>query len=529
MIFQKHKLITLSGVAALGLLSANVTAAETILVNGFDDETEAAQWVHWWGAPSRTIEFDPTADSKGNANSGSLKLSVDFDIAAHGGDNQFSFRRDMTPAVDGTQYTNLVMDVRFDPNSPKRGTGDFGYLEFGVKHSDWSQSYFGNATIPGTQTGWTTISAPIPLTNAKINDIAGVTVKMWAGQAGGNSSLTGPMTLWVDNIRLVASTNSGPLPPPKLSVEKRDAAGGLQLIASRAGAQYQRQNIRTVVPQYSWVDAGGPVSYSVTISDYAANANNGFQTHIFLVPGDNVPASQSAPDWSEPNVVFLHISNNTDGRANATFRYKVNQANANGMYWNGNPANGPVGSLGTITAPTAVGTWTLTFTNNTGFTLTGPGGATGSFSMPAEHAALFAGPLFAYVGAQPNELRNIGESVTLSRVQISGVGTPIDETFAPVAEAPGGLNPELWQISAEDAAGVVLVPNEVTFWVSWTLPAADFVPQWSADLRTWNDITSPPVQVGEKRGVLLPQSALNNKAAFFRMVKRPPVQPEPAE
>ena len=93
--------------------------ADDLILNTFATADEAAQWSRWWGAAAQTYEFDATRDASDDPASGSLKVTVQFDLATHGGDNQFAALRQFN-AVDGTKYTNLVMDLYWDPASPQR-------------------------------------------------------------------------------------------------------------------------------------------------------------------------------------------------------------------------------------------------------------------------------------------------------------------------------------------------------------------------------------------------------------------------
>jgi len=78
---------------------------------------------------------------------------------------------------------------------------------------------------------------------------------------------------------------------------------------------------------YGWIGKGAtPVTYSLTIADYPAPAYAGFQTHVFLTPSYG---TENAPDWNQPNVVFLELNQDTNGVARAVFRYKVNAPNNN--------------------------------------------------------------------------------------------------------------------------------------------------------------------------------------------------------
>jgi hypothetical protein len=491
-----------------GLLASagSVVAAEDITLNTFATSDEAALWRKWWGAAGQTYEFDASKDADGNPNSGALKATIDFNLATYGGDNQFAVLREF-PVVEGSKYTNLVFDLFWDPASPQRPWGDFGGLEPGFRNQDFSQNWLPGYAVPTTP-GWQRVVLPINPTAPKIDTINGVVLKMWSGDASWGQ--TGTATFWIDNVRLIAAPEA-PAGPTTLSIEP--AKRGLRAFASAPGAQYQRQNFRTVNSTYSWVGAGQPVTYSFTIADYPDGNYSGFQTHLFLVPGTGLPNWLTAPDWNEANVIFLQMGNNADGSAYASFRYKTNQPSGNSMYF-GN------GTLATVGSTSPRGTWSLRFNSDTAVSLTSPSGETADFTLPAESAALFNGPLSVYFGVQPNAIANIGQSATFSRLQISGVSTPIDETFA---TPPDGA---LWQVVADDVTGVVPVPGDVLFWINWTLPDRDWVLQWAEDLDNdfWNDIGTPsPMNIGGLRRSLirstdLPQSFFGNY--YFRMIRR---------
>jgi hypothetical protein len=504
--------------AALSLAAATwlanpsrAIAAEDIVIDTFDTADTAANWSRWWGAAAQTYEWDGAVDADGSANSGSLKATVQFDLATYGGDNQFAALRSYTQ-VNGSQYTNLVFDLLWDQASPRRSSGDFGYMEPGFRNQDWTQNWLPGFAV-STNPGWIRITLPINPNAPKIDTINGVVLKMWAGQAPGG--FTGTATFWVDNVKLVARPSDVPEPPPTMAIER--SAQGLRIFASAAGSQYQRQSVRTVNPTYSWVGVVDPVTYSITISDYPGAANSGFQTHLFIVPGSGLPTWMNAPDWNQPHVVFLDIQNQANGNAYASFRYKTNLPNGNSMIYGS-------GTIAGIGAPSIRGTWNLTFDPSGGISLTAPNGANTNFTMPPDAVTLFGGSTYAYFGVQPNQLANIGQSATFARLRVTGVPTPIDDNFSGPA-----LDTATWEIVAENAAGVIPVPPEALFWLTWTIPDRDFVPQTAEDLSPdpigWNDLVLTTTQIGDFRRALvlgsqLPPNFTGNY--FFQLIKRPP-------
>jgi hypothetical protein len=506
------KRLAVRGLAISTLLLAadGLRAADDIVVDTFDTADTASAWSRWWGAAGQTYEWDGTVDADSNASSGSLKATIQFDLATHGGDNQFALLRSFS-LVDGSQYTNLVFDLLWDPASPQRPAGDFGYMEPGFRNQDFTQNWLPGFAV-STNPGWARITLPINPTAPKIETITGIVLKMWSGQSPG---LTGTATFWVDNVKLIARPSDVEDPPPTMSTER--AKPGLKVFASAAGSQYQRQNIRTVNPAYSWVGATEPVKYSITIADYPSSTYSGFQTHLFIVPGSGIPTFETSVDYNQPNVVFLDIQNQADGGAFANFRYKTNQPGGNAMIY----GSGTIAGIGSATIR---GTWDLTFDPSGAITLTAPNGANTNFAMPPEAVALFSGSTYAYLGIQPNQLSSIGQAATIARLQITGVPTPIDDSFSGPA-----LDTATWEIIAENAAGITQVPSGAAFWLSWTLPDRDFVTQMTEDLNgdvgTWNDFPLTGTQIGDRRRVLVLQSQLPLNFTgnyFFRLIKHPP-------
>jgi len=494
----------------------------TDYTNHFHTVESLSGWAHWWGGASETRELDMTMDADGDPTSGSMKVTVPYSRAL-GGDNQFSMWGSFSgqanswgAPLNGTLYTNLEMDVYWDPASPTRpATGDYGNdfrYGFAVGAPVYGQIAFNNhVTITPADVGhWFHLSAPIDLATVgqNITNIVGVWMKMWTGNDPNTSLTDGNAVFWVDNIRLRAkSTNAPPIPAPTLGIEGITSTG-LRLYASAPGAQYQRQNIRTINPNYSWVDAVEPVTYSITISEHPGVA--GFQTHLFLVPG--APANtDTSPDYSQPNVVFLDIQANANGTAFGSFRYKTNEPNANSFLYSG-------GTIAGIGAPSVLGTWSLTFNPGGDIALTSPSGATTNFTMPPEAVPLFAGPLSAYFGIQPNNPANIGLAATLGRVQISGVATPIDESFT-----TSPLDPQTWQVNAQDPTGVIPVTPDALFWLNWTVPDVGYKLQSAPGVTgPWADLALTVPQLGNRKRTVvnasdLPVSASGNH--FFRLSK----------
>jgi hypothetical protein len=486
--------------------------------NTFESAEDISGWVKWWGGTTPTFQFDGNKDADGNGDSGALMITVPYSKDL-GGDNQFSIWGSFsgTPnswgvPLNGTLYTNLEMDIYWDPSSPQapNGTygGDFRY-GFAVGAPNYSQISFDNHTTLTTNDAgrWIHLSAPIDLTTITptITNIVGIWLKMWSG--GEPNGLQGNAVFWVDNIRLNARATNAPAdPPPSMAIEK--ATPGLRLYASAPGAQYQRQGIRTVTPSYSWVGAGDPVTYSITITDHPKTS--GFQTHIFLIPGNAIATTDNSPDYGQPNAVFLDIGGNaTSGWA--TFRYKTNEPNGNTFLYN-------TGSIASVGSSTVIGTWNLTFNPSGDISLTSPSGGSTNFTMPTAAVALFNGPLYAYFGIQPNNPANYGLGATLGRVQIGGgVATPIDDDFS-----SGLLNPA-FEVVAQHPGGVIPVASDALLWLTWSLPDLGYSAEVTDTVTgPWGQLSVPAVQMfARKRALVRWVDAPGNVTGnyFFRLVK----------
>src|SRR4051812_28122115 len=161
-------------------ISPAARATPDLVVDTFDTASSASAWVKWWGSAPQTYTWDGTVDANGNASSGSLKVTVDFNLASYGGDNQFAAVRGF-PTMDGGKYTNLVFDLLWDQSSPRR-TSDFGWFEPMLENQDYSQTSLTPFGVP-TAPGWIHVVLPINPTAPALATIRGLGLKMWSGDA----------------------------------------------------------------------------------------------------------------------------------------------------------------------------------------------------------------------------------------------------------------------------------------------------------------------------------------------------------
>jgi hypothetical protein len=267
-------------------------------------------------------------------------------------------------------YKAMELDFRLDPATLPTKNNNYGPLELGLTTDGWGQVYLTNMTLPLeiANAGWTHITVPIDQTKAGLEKVNGYFIKMWS-----NGAYTNTMSFNVDNIYLAPMTNEPPPEPPTLKL--KNVTQGLNFIAAGTG-QYNRQNIRAITPDYAWIGHGStPVTYSFTLTSYPGTNNPSFELHNYLVAlpydqfvGVGTLGTDSAPDWGQTNCIFMDLQNRADGSADWSFRWKTNSIpDGNGTYY-----SDPLAVLTNTTGP--LGTWTLSFVNNTNVTMTSPSG-----------------------------------------------------------------------------------------------------------------------------------------------------------
>ncbi|MGL5020137.1 MAG: hypothetical protein ACRDBP_18525, partial [Luteolibacter sp.] len=315
-------------------------------------------------------------------------------------------------------------------------------------------------------------------------------------------------------------------PPPTLTLAK--STPGLNLIAS-GNDPFGLAMVRTSSPDpnLSWqgvATPGNPVSYSFNLAQPAAQ--NGVNYFVFFVSG-NDPGFVSAPSSSFPNFAYdtvaqLLVSKTGTGTSRAVMSYKINAPNSNGspgLFTNLDPAfidQGTGGILASMTAGEVTGTWKVTFTSDTDFTITAPDNTTTTGSFATTSAAQFASPLYVYFCQSPNGAANLGASGVISSVSITGVAGAFTENFA---DSLGNL----------ETIGVVstsiLVTSGTPYWISWPSSAADWLPQYSNDLglsNPWEDLTGTTINVigTSTRQQLIDAAAIGSfspNRGFFRL------------
>jgi hypothetical protein len=532
------RLIKNAAIALVGLALIHSTGmAQTILTTSYTnmfptagnttDFTggSVASWIDWYGliGGNAAMTNDPTMTPSGNTNEfGSLYISLPFTNVGNQQtifgtfDNAYGY--DKTVVMPLNIVTQLAFDIHVQPGSPTNSSGNFGTITMALIDPNTSGAdygYFTGITIPGSATnGWVhlvdsnTVSDIVTMEGNNISQTIGPGFDY--NSYGGYP--TNPITFWIGNVAVVTAALPPPPPPPP-TVSISPTMLGLNLFTGNSSL-YNRESLETVNANYSWVGATGPVSYSFTITNYSVGSNDAVQTQIFLVPN---PGTESAPDYTEPNLVFMDMESTTTG-ASVNFRYKTNEPNGNTMVYG-------VGTLASIATNTAIGTWTLTFNNNTNVTMTIPGGASTNFSIPdstGATTALFASGVELYFGVQAGNAGGTSDHIVASDFTVTGLGSAdFNDNF--VADA-GTLNTSLWETNAAFPPCVELVGPADPYRIQWTSPAIGYVLDTTAvlsDDSDWTAVTNNPSFVaGTNYTQLVSTNDLQpGKDAFFAVIQ----------
>lgn len=517
----------LAGALSLGMAgAAGPSYAQTTnyLVDQFDTDTTSLLANNGWGTavPSITWDFNQnatTAMGPNNAGSGSAQWVINWPTTSDQVMVTHSFNNG--DVLNLNNYTNISFDIKFEATSATDGAGNYGAVEV-----DWVPQSDGWPSTPNTQAyqsfasgnnNWQHVSLALNASaNTKLSAVRGLGFKLQQNKTGAN--LVGTTTFWLDNIILGALSQTV---RPTVSVAPVTSPPGLSMVAPGGGNEYNRTLLLALDPvsgvrNFSWVGSGStPVTYSKAITAYPDTNHTAFQSVIFLVP--NGAGGDPSIDYTAPNVAQLVVMNNADGSATGAFQYKTNQPNGNSMFSGS-------GTLGTVHSSSPLGTWSLTFLNDTNITLTGPGNVTTNFNLPdAVTAQLFANPLSVYFGNQQNGGYNAGQSTTYAEFKVHGVtaSPEFDEVFT----TQTSIDTTKWTVDAYAPNNTFLVRPTDKYWLSWTIPDTGFGAQVSTGLSpaNWVDpgLTNIVTTTLGKKS-LVPGMATNFPAAsslFFRMKK----------
>ena len=524
------RLVLLSAAAAF---TASSLPAQNVKLSFDNDSSFATNYIangnipamwHWWGGAA-TVQEWTTNDANGNPNSGSIKITATWPTGSTadyqysvglslGGVSAYGLQTTLNPL----NYTNFEFDIMWDTNSTINITnhmvgGDPNGFGFGFVATQYGQSWAPNANQPVLVADgqWHHYSIPI---NPAWPVIPGVIFKKYMGYNAANEGTTS--AFWVDNLTFDFNTNVV-IPKPKMLAAK--ATKGLNITAALSGSQYQRNGVRSVpADAHQWYGNTDPVTYSVTIAEFPNPvAYAGYQGHIML----STDGSTTEPDWNNPNVVYVQFQQNGAGQGVCNFRFKTNSPNSNGV---GSSGFFGTGAIMQLIAPSVLGTWNVTFTNNSHITVAGPGGVSTNFDMGADAAAFFNSgtpSMATYFGGQPNNPGNIGQRIVYSQIKITdGTNTVVDDTF-PLADPGNEVDPTLWTKQLDAGAVAIKVVDQNALWVDWNKPDGFLTGlQISSNLTSgWVDPALPIRDHGTRRAVFAGADTLVDYplAAYFRL------------
>lgn len=520
-----------------------------------------------WG--SSTASWDATQDATGDGG-GSLYIQTTWGGSDTPGADYITLPGDNYWWSGGgtfnfSDYLNLQFDIKWDPNSvvtldewndPSTFplvnlSGSIGGLEVNTANGNGGGTTLTNIQIPAAAAlGWVHVVIPIDSSLSGIDPGVGIFLHKWLnnssslnGLTNSSGQYTNTANFWIDNVMLKGT--AAPPPPPTVLAPFK-AEKGLNVFAStRGNSYYDRQEVvsrqSTGLEWVGQATGANPVTYSFTITNFPTDpATYDCEAYLFLSP--NPGSIPSAPDWNNPNCAIAFMQVGTNG-AIMHFQYKVDEPNNNMMYsTNNNPDNNPytnapgtwdgvtadyleTGDLGSVTNPSPLGTWSVKFTSDTDVTLTAPDGSTSSFSIPSYNAsklAATASGFDVFLGFQANNEASLNRAAVYSSFSVSGSLLPLSDDFM----ADTMLDTNVWDNSISGGPrGVLVVPDNTSYWLPWTLPDAGFNPQVAPDLSDPNAWTSPSIgpvvpMVSQKAQLIATSELPAGSAAYFRLLKR---------
>src|SRR6267154_2637379 len=375
-------------------------------------------WQNWFinnpGITNYSIQFDtanPPPTSPTGATLGSVHTTWTYDGTNAGTGSTFmcldnNFWGGAT--VDASKYSSYEFDFKYDTTSTitnpalTNGTAIQFNNTIDTHIIDGNSGGFslGNFANSGTNASnfdgnWHHIIVPIPPTIANAAQSKGPGYQ-WFNQGG----TVGTMSFWQANLVLIGRSTI--IPPPTMSFAP--VIQGLNLWNDKA-PNYTRHQVRTDTVGDFNVDWVGhtPVTYSWNLAH--APTNNGAGVNFAITPDPVAATTYADPDWSSTNVFYLAINEVGGTGVVATVTVKTNQPSQNSTAF-------AIARL-TNNTPTAAGTWTLTFTNDTDFVLTGPGGTNVAATIPAAYRTNGAGAnmytgVSIFLSATPKNENNYG-------------------------------------------------------------------------------------------------------------------------
>jgi hypothetical protein len=531
-------------VAALLALSPSTSHAQptniaiepvgaTVMTDAFGNQSSStgggAVWQNWYinGAITNFAMIFDTTNPPPTGSVGSMYLTQGWDGTNAASGSTYA-------CIDGNfwggatfnaaQYSSIELDFKYDTINSTITPVTEGNVEIGVGDDNRATSdgkllfnlQNSGATAANFDGAWHHISIPIPSDIGGATFSKGITWKIF-----NPATVSGNFNFWFANLTLVARTNAPP--PPTITINK--ASPGLRQFAD-ATPDYNRQTLRTDtnlagIKNIDWVGHPG-AAYSWTVSDFAAPNHAGYNLALTITPDPAESIVYSDPDWSSTNALWIQISANANGTVGAGIAFKTNLPSNNSQYYS---APGQLTGGNTLQAPTAVGTWTLSFPSDTSITLTAPNGASTNVSLPADVAAMFTNVSFSLYSTMGGN-GNIGQYATLTSFKVTGVADPVNEDLT-----DGALNTPFLVLMSQGYGSNPNPPNQIfvttndSYWLHWTLPDNGFglVAKTALTDPYWLDYAPGTILLnGSSRWVKVPTASLPSpNTSFFAVVKRP--------
>jgi hypothetical protein len=348
------------------------------------------------------------------------------------------------------QYTNIEFDIMWDTNNSTiplgvwNAAGDINGFPMGIAENPGltsAETQLGSNTknVPNAASnGW--VHMNIPIVKATSSD-AGV-YGLWLKKYEGTTGISGTAAYWIDNITFDgAVVPTGPNLP---SLAISPVTPGLQANFHGTGGNppYDREMMNTELNTYGFTDATGPCTYTITFGSVATNAAAGTSYGVLLWdPYPNGNGLNTEPDWNDPDIFRIVFQPTTYG-TQIQLQAKTNTAAGNGDLYD---ASDPTWNATNV--PT-LGTWRITVTGNTNFSIVGPNGSSTNLpfplSFPAAQVTSFfpsigeGGGEFLYFGVQGNGAGCEGTRWVIGGLSVTNTDstTPLVENF--VADAAAG-------------------------------------------------------------------------------------------
>jgi hypothetical protein len=542
----KWLLPAIAGLAlACSVRLALAQSAQDYIVSQFDDGTVQG-WAYNYGGAHCTLTNSPDMNH-GDAGAGALNITAPFDLCA--GNNQTDWEKVFSAPLDLTKYTKLHFSVYVDTNSAHLsgwGAGALGNITPHIRLSSWGGDVSLGVSSANSQWvalnnygTWMDYSMTIDQTGAgKLPTLQACGIlgfSMWSGwgTCAAPIGLTNTVSFWMDNIWFETNANPAPPPPPTTALTKAGPPG-VMIALGTAGGQWDRQALSTPGPgsNYIWTAQGGyPVSYSCTIKDFPpVGTHLGYEAHMYIVNADTGTGrdTDGSPDWDAPDLLIFRIENHvtttymTNGTTITTNHINDTMAQIQWKtnYPGANATNIPV----VVFPPSALGTWTVTFTDATHGSLSGPGLAATNFTLPSDAVANNFSPATSFVqfGNFKNDGANDGHNNnatgTFGHATITGGTASIDDDFSSATLT----NKYAWRKTSANAVQYI-APGTAWFF-SWSVPASGFNPYVAPSVSgPWSLLPlASQYQNGTNIIGAVPTSALPaGNTAFFRVAKYP--------